>query len=181
MQMSAMPSPTQSFLADVLPIEQSDEETAHIRQADLENGQFTIGWASLGKRAGLTLACFLLAIGIGATATLAWQSRGDADKETTAQAALLKAISLDLEAMRQSIGLNTSSVAASQEQITRTADQLAAHQEQITREMTELRTVEQYVLDKVSTPAPRPALTPMPKAVLRPSQAPIPVTPARNP
>jgi hypothetical protein len=79
--------------------------------------------------------------------------------------------------MRQSIDMNTASVAASQEQITRTVDQLAAHQEQITREITELRTVEQYVLDKISTPA----LTPMPKAVLRPSHAPISVTPARNP
>jgi hypothetical protein len=179
--MSATPSPTESFLADALPIEQLDEETAHIRQADLENGQFTIGWASLGKRAWLTLACFLLAIGIVATATLAWQSGGDADKETTAQAALLKAISLDLKAMRQSTDMSTTSVAASQEQITRTVDQLAARQEEITREITELRTVEQYILDKISTPAPRPALTPMPKAVLRPSQAPIPLTPARNP
>src|SRR5258708_36172180 len=181
MQMSATPSPTQSFLADVLPIEQSDEETAQIRQADLENGQLTIGWASLGKRAWLTLACFLLAIGIVATATLAWQSGGDADKETTAQAALLKAIPLDLEAMRQSIDMNTTSVAASQQQINHSVDQLAARQEQITREITELQTVEQYVLDKISTPAPRPALTPIPKPVSRPSQPPIPLTPATKP
>ena len=179
--MSATPSPTQLFLADALPIEQSDEETAHIRQADLANGQFMIGWPSLGKRTWLTLACFLLAIGIGATATLAWQSRGDADKETTAQAALLKAISLDLEAMRQSIDMNTTSVAASQQQINRSVDQLAARQEQITREITELQTVEQYVLEKISTPAPRPAPIPISKPVLRPSQAPIRLTPAKNP
>jgi len=174
-QMSATPSPTQLFFED------SNEDTSHIRQADLENGRFTIRRPSLGKRAWLTIACFLLAVGIGANATLAWQSSGDAAKETIAQAALLKAISLDLEALRQSIDLNATSVAASQAKITSGVDRLAARQEQIAREITELQTVEQFFLDKISTPAPRPAITPMPKPVLRPSQAPIPLNPARNP
>src|SRR5258708_2069734 len=57
----------------------------------------------------------------------------------------LNAISLDLDAMRQSV------------------DRIAASQEQMTREITKLQAIEQYILQKNSEP-------PVPKAVPRPSQ-----------
>jgi hypothetical protein len=98
----------------------------------------------------------------------------------------LNAMSLDLDAVRQSIDRIATSIAASQvqmtrsvgliafgqEQITRSVDQLAAGQEQMTHEITKLQAVEQYVPYKNSEPPPRPAPAPVPKPVPRQSQAP---------
>jgi methyl-accepting chemotaxis protein len=97
------------------------------------------------------------------------------------------ALSLDLDAVRQSIDRIATSIAAGQEQMTRSIDgiaarlqqmtrsfdQLAADQEQMTREITKLQAVEQYVLYKNSEPSPRPALAPARNPVPRPSQAPM--------
>jgi hypothetical protein len=78
-------------------------------------------------------------------------------------------MSLDLDAVRQSIDQLATSMAASQEQITRTVDQLRAGQEQITREITKLREVDQSIRYKNSEPSPRPASASAP--VLRPASA----------
>jgi hypothetical protein len=97
------------------------------------------------------------------------------------------AISLDLDALRQGIDRIATSIAAGQDQMTRSVDgiaarlqqmtrsfdQLAADQEQMTREITKLQAVEQYVLYKNSEPSPRPALAPARNPVPRPSQAPM--------
>jgi hypothetical protein len=96
----------------------------------------------------------------------------------------INARSLDLDAVRQSIDRIATSIAAIQEQMSRSADriateqiarsvaELAAGQEQMTREITKLQAVEQYVLYKSPDPAPRPAPAPARNPVLRPSQAP---------
>jgi hypothetical protein len=47
--------------------------------------------------------------------------------------------------------------------------------------ISDLQTVEQYFLDRVSTPPPRSAPATGPKLVLRPSQASTALTPARDP
>jgi hypothetical protein len=167
--MSATPSPTQLFLADSLPV----EEAPAVCQTDLENDQFQNGWWWLAKRALLALITF----STGVAVAVAWQSYGDAARETIAPAASLNAISVDLHAVRQSVDRVTT-IATSQEQITRSVDQLAASQEQMTREITKLQAIQQDILDRISTPPPRPA--PTPKPVLR-SQAPIVLTPAKNP
>jgi hypothetical protein len=111
----------------------------------------------------------------------------------------LNAMSLDLDAVRQSIdriattitaiqeqmsrGADpiANSIVANQEQIARSVDQLTAGQEQMTREITKLQAVEQYVLYKNADPQPRPAAAPVPKPVLRASQAPTAPTPAKTP
>ena len=111
----------------------------------------------------------------------------------------LNAMSLDLDAVRQSIDrIATSmsaiqeqmsrgadrianSIVANQEQIARSVDQLTVGQEQMTREITKLQAVEQYVLYKNADPPPRPAAAPVPKPVLRASQAPTAPTPAKTP
>ncbi len=82
----------------------------------------------------------------------------------------LNAVSLDLDAVRQSVDR----IAASQEQISRTVNQLAAGLEQMAREISKLQAIEQYMLYKNSEPPPRPAPGPAqaPKPVPRPSQAP---------
>jgi hypothetical protein len=98
----------------------------------------------------------------------------------------LGTISLDLDAMRQSVDRIAASIAVvqermtrsidgiapsiavNQEKITRSVDQLAAGQEQMTREITKLQAVEQYVLYKNSEPPPRPASVPARNLVPRP-------------
>jgi len=176
--MSATPSPTQLFLADSLPVEPSVEEAPTVCQTDLENDQSQDGWRSLAKRALLALITF----SIGLAAALAWQSYGDAARERIAPTASLNAIAVDLHAVRRSIdGLAISiaaSITTSREEITRSVDQLSAGQEQVTREITKLQAVEQDILERISTPPPRPA--PAPKPALR-SQAPIVLSPTKNP
>jgi len=97
----------------------------------------------------------------------------------------LNAMSLDLDAVRQSIdriatsqdkitrGVDRTapSIVAGQEQIARSVDQLTAGQERMTHEIAKLQAVEQYVLYKYSEPPPRPAPAPMRNPVLRSSQA----------
>jgi len=100
------------------------------------------------------------------------------------------AMSLDLDAVRQSIdrianNMATSQeqitrsvdriaarVAASQEQLTRSVDQLAVSQEWMTREITKLEEIEQSIRYRNSEPlppSPRPASVSAPKPVPRPA------------
>jgi hypothetical protein len=173
--MSTTPSPTQLFLADALSTEPLSEDTHYIHPADLENGEFANGQPSPGKRAWLTFVGFLIAAGVGIVAALVWESHGDVAKETIA-AASLKEISPALEVMRQNLNTLATSTATNQAQMMRSIDQLAAGQEHMTREITEMQTVEQYILDKISTP-----MAAMPKAALRPSQGATAVNPGKSP
>ena len=199
--MNAMSSPAQSeFYAGVSPV-----EAPAVSPADLKNDRSPNGRRSVRMRALRTVSSLLITFCLGVAATLAWQSYGDATRETIANTypqlgwlapqgepvtqnapdaiALaapaapsfdqqqLNAISIDLEAMRQSIdriapgivagqeqmARNIDRAAATQEQIVRTVDQLTASQEQVMREITKLQAVEQYILYKSSEPPPRPA------------------------
>jgi len=97
----------------------------------------------------------------------------------------LIAISFDLDGVRQDIDKIAASIAAIQEQMSRSTDriateqiarsvaQLMAGQEQMTHEITKLQAVGQYVLYKSSDPPPRPAPAPARNPVPRPSQAPM--------
>ena len=189
--MSTMPSHTQSEFSAASLLVKPSVETAAGRPAKVKNGQLTTSRPSLGKRASLAFAYYMIVFSVGVAATLAWQTYGDATRQLIALAASapdqpqLNAISLDLDAVRRSIdGLAIAigtSIATSQEQITRSVDQLAAGQEQMTREITKLQAVERYVLYKNSDLPPRPAPAQMPKPASRPSQAPTVLTPAKNP
>jgi len=174
--MSARPKPAQSeFLDDSLPVKLSGEP-APIRLADLKNDQLPSGRLSLGNldplgRLGrlepLAFARYLITFSIGVAVALAWQSYGNATREVAA----LKAISLDRDAVRQSLDRIATSVATSQEQMTRrierSIDRLAASQEQTTRQISDVQTIEQYVLDRISTLPPRSAPTTVSKPVQR--------------
>lgn len=176
--MSARPRPTQSEFIEDKP----SAEAPAIRLADMNNDRFASGRAALGAldplgRLGrldpLAFARYLIAFAIGIAVALAWQSNGNETRE----AALLKAISLDRDAVRGSLDRIATSVATSQEQMTRriehNIDRLAASQEQTTREISDLQTVEQYVLDRISTPPPRSGPTTVSKPASRPPQASI--------
>jgi len=180
--MSARPKPAQSeFLDDSLPVKLS-AEPAPIRLADLRNDQLPSGRLSLGNldplgRLGrlepLAFARYLITFSIGVAVALAWQSYGNATREVAA----LKAISLDRDAVRQSLDRIATSVATSQEQMTRrierSIDRIAAGQEQTTREISDLQTVEQYILDRLSTLQTRLAPTTASRPVLRSPQVPM--------
>jgi len=83
------------------------------------------------------------------------------------------AMSLDLEAVRQSIEQIAISFPP-REQMKRSVDQLAAGQKWMTRDFnSKLQAVEQNILDKISMPPPRPAPAPARHPILRPSPAPM--------
>jgi hypothetical protein len=107
----------------------------------------------------------------------------------------LNAISLDLEAVPQSveriaasqeqitrsIDRIAASIATSQEQMTHGVDRIAAGQEQMTRGITKLQEIEQYILYKNSeSPPQQPAPAPARSRATRPSQAPTTPAPAGN-
>jgi hypothetical protein len=186
--MSARPKPKQSEFGEDSPLFKPPGEAPAIRLADLKNDQLPSDRPSrgnrdplgrLGRLDPLAFARYLITLSVGAAVALAWQSYGDASKE----AAHLKAISLDREALGQSIDRLATSIATSQEQMTRrierSIDRLAAEQDQATREISDLQTFEQYLLDKISTPAPR--VIAASKPVPRSPQAPIQLTPATSP
>jgi len=95
----------------------------------------------LGMLAPLALARYLIAFFIGVIATLAWQSYRDGTRGETIAAA-----PAGLDLMRQSV-------------------------DRLTAEITKLQAAEQDVLDRISTPPPRPVATPARNPALRPSQA----------
>src|SRR5882672_3396837 len=175
--MSARLKPTQSeFVEDTLLVKPSVEAAA-IRLADLKNdptGRSSLGnvdpLGRLGRLEPLAFARYLITFSIGVAVALAWQSYGNATREVAA----LKAISLDRDAVRQSLDRIATSVATSQEQMTRrierSIDRLAASQEQTTRQISDVQTIEQYVLDRISTLPPRSAPTTVTKPVKRPPQ-----------
>jgi hypothetical protein len=135
---------------------------------------------------------FLIAVGIGVAATLAWQAYGDAAREIIAssypqlgwlapQAAAAQAApttiaaataSLDQQELRTvSLGL-----AAVRQRVDQLAAQVAAGQEQMTRDFTaKLHAVEQDILDKISQPAPQATAAPARKPVPPPAQAAAPL------
>src|SRR5712672_1147302 len=82
--MSAMPSPAQSeFSEGSLPVKPPVEAPV-IRPADLRNDRSPKRQQSLGMRAPLAIARFLITFCVGVAATLAWQSYGDAAREMIA-------------------------------------------------------------------------------------------------
>jgi len=194
--MSARPRPTQSeFLKDTLPPKPS-VETPAIRVADLKNDQLRSGRSSLGdldplgrldRLEPLAFARYFITFSIGVAIALAWQSYGGRDRAPIAPATTspdqqqFNAMLVNLDAVRQSVDRIANNIATNQEQMTRRVSQLAASQEWMTREIADLQTVEQYVLDKISLPPPRPTRATPRNLAPRSSQAPVPLIPAREP
>src|SRR6267378_1028969 len=183
--MSAMPSPAQSeFSEGSLPVKPPVEAPV-IRPADLKNDRSPKRRQSLGMRAPLAIARFLITFCIGVAATLAWQSYGDAAREMIAnsspqlgwlapQAAPLAqtvsdmvapaapaAPSPDMQQLKEmSLGL-----AALRQSVDQLAARLAAGQQQMAGDIATLQAAEQDILHKISAPPPRPAAAPARKPV----------------
>jgi uncharacterized protein HemX len=184
--MNTMTSSAQSDFAPSLLVKPSAEAPA-VRPARLKNDEVPAKRSWLGMLAPLAVARYLITLLLGIAATLAWQSYGDAARHMIASATSsldqqkINAISLDLNAMRQSIDGLATSIATNQEQIMRGVDTLTASQEQLTREIAKVQAVEQYVLYKNADPPSRAIPAPTPKPVQRPPQPTTALTPAKNP
>jgi hypothetical protein len=184
--MNTTTSSAQSEFAPSLLVKPSAEAPA-VRPANLKKDQVPAKRPWLDMLAPLAFARYLTTLLLGVAATLVWQSYGDAARHMIASATSsldqqrFNTISLDLNAMRQSIDGLATSIANNQEQIMRSVDQLAASQEQMTREIAKVQAVEQYVLYKNSDPLPRPVPAPTPKPVQRSSQTPTALAPGKNP
>jgi hypothetical protein len=172
----ATSNPAQSeFSESPLPISKSLVERLAIEPADLETDQSER--TRLDERVALALVAITFCI--GAVATLAWQSYGDAVRRTIAPQIApatqnnppvialpasappfpsqqqLKAMSLDLDEVRQSIAHIATNIAASQEQMTRSVDRIVASQEQMVRAVDQLaagqeqltRTIDRLAVD----------------------------------
>src|SRR5262245_1850673 len=154
--MSAMPSPAQSeFSEGSLPVKPPVEAPA-IRPADLKNDRSPKRRRSLAMRAPLALARFLITFGIGVAATLAWQSYGDAARETIAnsfpqlswwgpQADPARQDPPDTIAQAASAApspdqpqVNTNAVSLDLDAVRQSVERIAAGQEQITRTVDQL-------------------------------------------
>jgi hypothetical protein len=170
-------------------------EAPAVRVADLKNDQFPSGRPSLasldprgrlGRLDPLAFARYLITFSIGVAIALAWQSYGGTGGEPIAPAAhspdqqQFDAMSINLDAMRQSVDRIANNMALNQEQMTHSVSQLAAGQEWMTREIADLQTFEQYVLDKISLPQPRPTHATPRNLAPRSSQAPVALIPARD-
>jgi hypothetical protein len=180
------------LFADLWPFSRSvaapAAHPAHAKNDPSQNRPFPISLEALDNIRPLAFARYLAAFFVGVTATVAWQSYGGAAREMIVPALpspyqeQLNAMSLDLNAVRQSVDQMITSFAISQKQMTRSVDQIAievaAGQEQMTRDIIELETVEQYILGKISM---RPIYPPVAKPALRPSKPLLAFTPAKNP
>jgi hypothetical protein len=145
---------------------------------------------SLGRRASLGLARFLVIFCIGVGATLAWQWYGDTARAMIAKSSpqlgwlaphttLLAQTAPDVAAPAaaataspdlQRLALGLASVRQSIDQL---AAQVVAGQQQMGSDVAKLQADEQQILNKLSAAPPRPAVTP--------ARKPAPVTPPPSP
>jgi hypothetical protein len=215
--MNAMSSPAQSeFYAGVSPVEAPAVSPADLKNGRSPNGRrpprkralrtvsslliafcigvaATLAWQSYGDAAREIIANLQPQLGwLAPQGEPVTQNAPDAVAVAAPAASAfdqeqLSAISIDLDAIRQSIdriapgivagqeqmARSIERIAAAQEQLARTVDQLTASQEQAMREITKLQAVEQYILYKSSEPPPRPAPAPARNPAPRPSLIPI--------
>jgi hypothetical protein len=215
--MNAMSSPAQSeFYAGVSPVEAPAVSPADLKNGRSPNGRrpprkralrtvaslliafcigvaATLAWQSYGDAAREIIANSHPQLGwLAPQGEPVTQNAPDAVAVAAPAASAfdqqqLNAISIDLDAIRQSIdrfapgivagqeqmARSIDRIAATQEQLARTVDQLTASQEQAMHEITKLQAVEQYILYKSSEPPPRPAPAPARNPAPRPSLVPI--------
>ena len=163
------------------------DETSH--WADSKNDNFPSIRPSRRKRARRTLARFLITFCIGAAATLAWQSYGDAARgmiaNSSPQLSWLAPQAAPVQTPPNTVASATPSpdqqqlkamllgMVAIRQRVDQLAVQLAAGEERMTNEITKLRAAQQEIVDKISVLPPRPAAAPTHK--------PVPPTPPSQP
>jgi hypothetical protein len=180
--MSSILSPTQSEFSPNRPAIPSLEISA---RHDLKTARVLSESLSLRRRAPRAIFRFLIVFCLGITATLGWQSYGDAARVIIAnsseqlgwlapapieQASDITVPTAVTTPFSDIDGLKTMSLGLAI--MRQNVDQLITGQEQLAREITKLQAAEQDVLQKISEPAPKPSAAPAPKGTSpTPSQA----------
>jgi hypothetical protein len=121
--------------------------------------------SSIGRRIFRTLTRFSIAVLIGIGATLAWQSYGDAAKETVVARAPSLAWLLYVSTTKSPAVADTSPGLAQQLEplasnldfVRRSVEQLAVKQEQMAQNMATLQAVEEDIRQKMSSSPSQPA------------------------
>lgn len=187
MQRNTVQGPTQPDFMSASLLGKPSVEAPAVPPANLRHDQLPAKSSWLGNLATLAFARHLIVLFIGVAATLVWQTYGDAARHTGASPVFsldqqqFNAISLHLDAMRQSIDGLVTGIADNEERIMHSVDLLTAGHEQMRREIAKFQALDQFVLFKGPDSPPRPAPVPVRKPVLRQSQARTVLTPARNP
>jgi hypothetical protein len=181
--MSEMPSSTQSeSVANLSPGRRSTAAPAahpdRFKNEPFQNRSLVVkldALDTLDKMRPLAFARYLIAFFVGVVATVGWQRYGGAAREVIAPTLSspyqqqLTAMSLDIDAVRQNVDRMMTSFAVGQNQMTRSINQLRVGQDWMASDFAaKLKAVELDVIDRISTPVPRPASPPVSKPALRP-------------
>jgi hypothetical protein len=187
-QMNTVQSPTQPDFASASLLGKPSVGAPAAPPANLKSDQFPAESSWLGNLATLASTRHLIVLFIGVAAALAWQTYGDAARRTSASPVFsldqqqFNAISVDLDAMRQSIDGLVTGIANNEERIMQSVDLLTAGHEQMRREIAKFQALDQFVLFKgPDSLPPRPAPAPVRRPALRPLQARTVPAPVRNP
>ena len=185
--MVSMVSPRQAEVSDDLLVVDSPSLRERLGESGFSDRPPLAAPPSFGRRASRALIRYLIACGVGVAATLAWQSYGDAAKQTiaafaaehgwsmawlsdgdaakpggpTAAASAAPATAAAPDAASaadlQQLKTMTLGLAASLTAVRERIDQLAAGQEQTAGDVAKLQTAEQDIRHKLSALSPRPA------------------------
>ncbi|MDE5455465.1 hypothetical protein GWE18_22015 [Bradyrhizobium sp. CSA112] len=123
------------------------------------------GRPSIGRRILRSLTRFSIAVLIGVSATLGWQSYGDAAKEMLVAQAPALAWVLSVSTMKSPVVAATSAdpmqqlapLTSNLDVVRRSVEQLAAKQEQMAQNIAALRAIEEDIRQKISSTPPTPA------------------------
>jgi hypothetical protein len=194
-------SPAQSQFPDDLVIAESPSLRRRPAESEFSERPLFIDKPSLPRRASRAFIRYLLAVGVGVAATLAWQSYGDGAKQMVASWAAQQGWSLpwlSREAdepnpptppaapVARTVPETVTPAAPSLDQQRLAAitdglaamqhriEQLAVGQEQMASDIAKLQTAEQEIRRQIAAAPPRPAVAPAGKA------APAAASPSRS-
>jgi hypothetical protein len=133
---------------------------------------------SIGSRMFRTLTRFIIAVLIGISATLAWQSHGDAARDMLVARAPSLGWLLSISATKSAAGAATAQdsmpqlepLASNLDVVRRSVEQLAARQEQMAQSIATLRAVDEDIRQKMSSPPPFPSQPAAPVPQYKPSR-----------
>src|SRR6266851_7130311 len=135
------------------------------RPSGLKDDHVASDRPSIGRRIFRTLTRFFIAVLIGVSGTLAWQSHGDAARDmVVARAPLLGWLfsasttkSPAMAATAPDPAQQLEPLASNLDVVRRSVEQLAAQQEQMAQNIATLQAVEEDIRQKVSSPPPSPS------------------------
>jgi hypothetical protein len=136
---------------------------------------------TLARRIFRTVSRFMIAVLIGVSGTLAWQSYGDIAREMVATRAPTLGFLLSYLSTKSPAAASPNPAASSLDTLRRSVEQLAVKQDQMAQHITILQTIEEDIRQKMSFTPPSgptvPTQLPPPIVQQKPAaRAPVPLT-----